>query len=188
MSFMFGCQVEGRGRGDRVSLARRSGQYCVKGIDPVGGLSIQLGMGDIWLIESKDCKKRSLVGARILMCTRPLHFKDTKFEMLLHWGLHVSVRYKLNHLQAFEEKATREQIKKDIKVPALNCWKKGEPASGSVNSTLCAQATARGWVGTQRALLINFLLLLLKPPVGSRLLPISWHPYSLTENPWLCSG
>lgn len=36
----------------------------------------------------------------------------------------MSVRYKLNHPQAFEEKATRGQIKKDIKVPALNCWKK----------------------------------------------------------------
>lgn len=60
-----------------VSLAmRRSRKDCVKGTDSAGGLSIQLGMGDVWLLGRKDCKKRSLVGARILMRRRPLHFKD----------------------------------------------------------------------------------------------------------------
>ena len=41
---------------------------------------------------------------------------------------------------------------------------KGETASGFVNSVLGAEATASGLLGTQRTLLINFLLLLLKPP------------------------
>lgn len=38
--------------------------------------------------------------------------------------------------------------------------KKGETASGSVSSALCAEATTNGLLGTQRALLINFLFLL----------------------------
>lgn len=64
--------------GERVvSLAvRRSRKDCVKGPDSAGGLSIQLGMGDVRLLGRKDCKKKSFVGARILMCRRPLHFKD----------------------------------------------------------------------------------------------------------------
>lgn len=36
----------------------------------------------------------------------------------------MSVRYKLSHPLAFEEEATRGQIKKHIKVPALNFWGK----------------------------------------------------------------
>lgn len=38
--------------------------------------------------------------------------------------------------------------------------RKGETASGSVNSALCAEATTSGLLGTRRALLINFLFLL----------------------------
>lgn len=69
----------------------------------------------------------------------------------------MSVGYKLSHPSAFENQEIHQSA-----WPGL--LGKGKPASGSANSALQAEATARGLLGTRRALLINFLLLLLKPP------------------------
>lgn len=93
------------------------------------------------------------------MCTSHYTSKSsTKFEMLLHRGSLESVRYKLSRPQAFEEEATGGKSRNTSKrLPRIAG--KGETPSGSANSALCAEATASGLLGTQRALLINFLLL-----------------------------
>lgn len=62
----------------------------------------------------------------------------------------------------------------------------GETASGSVNRARCAEATASGLPGTQRALLINFCFSFWNLPADSRVLSASLHPYSLAVNHWLC--
>lgn len=168
MSFMFGCQ--GAGGGIVVSLAmRRRRKDCVKGTDSAGGLSVQLGTGDVWLLGREDCEKRSPVGARISMCTRPLHFKG-KHQIwnvaALRFACVCEIQAQSSPSLWRESNKGANQERHQRACPEL--LGRGEPASGSVNSALCAEATARGLLGTQRALLITFLLLLLKPPSGQQ--------------------
>lgn len=93
-------------------------------------------------------------------------------ERLLRWGLQVSVRHKLSHPpQAFEERATRRQIKDDIKVPALNCWEKVN-LQVALLAALCAlRPQPEDCLEHKGLLSLTFCFSFRSLPVGSRPLP-----------------
>lgn len=115
-------------------------------------------------LEGKIARKE-VFGDKNFNVYKPLHYKD-KDQI---WNI-AALRFTcVCEIQAqssscFWRGSNKGANQETHQSACLELLGKGETASGSVNSALGAKATARGLLGTQRALLINFLLLLLKPP------------------------
>lgn len=145
-----------------------------------------LVISNVWLLGRKQ-RGKNFTGAGILICTSHYTSKmSTKFETLLHWGSHVAVRYKLSHPQAFEEEAIGGKSRNTSKcLPELPG--KGETASGSVNSALCARPQLVDCPQHKGLSSLTFCYSFWNLPVGSRVLSMSLHSHPLTEKCWLCS-
>lgn len=176
---MSGCQREIT----VVPLAmRKSGKHFVKVTESPCGLSIQPGLRDVGFLGMKDRQERSLLGTRILMWTNHDSSKtSTKFKMLLHWGSQVSLRYKFSHPQAFEEEATGGKSINTSKVPALNCWGKGNLQVALL--TVLWAPRPQAWTAlNKRALLIPFRFSVWNLPWAAGFCQWACAAYPFTEN------
>lgn len=128
---------------------RKVWNYFNKLTDSACGLKIPLAMRDTQLLRRTGSNKKKCVGARILMCTSHTILQRQVPNLKccctkVHIRLHDASSVTLNHLKRKQQGANQETHQSSF--PELP--RKGETASGSVNSALCTETTASGFLGT----------------------------------------
>lgn len=89
---------------------------------------------------------------------------------------------------SFWRGSNRGQIKKHIKVTSLNCQGKVK-LQVALLIVLCGPRPLPGDCLEYKGFFsLTFCFFFWNLPVGNRLLSMSLHPYSITENHWLCSN